>query len=80
MHSKGTHKQNKEKQHGEWEKIFASHATNKRLIKKKKTAHTAQCQETNNPIKKWAELNRHFSTDSQKARPGGSNGPIEKGQ
>ena len=47
----------------EWEKIFPSNTTNMGLISIQ-TAHTAQYQKINKPIKTWAEdLNRTFSEE-----------------
>ena len=50
----------------EWEKIFANDATNQQGLNFQniQTAHTAQHQKTNNPIKKWAGRNR--DTDVEK--------------
>ena len=48
----------------EWEKRFASDATDKGLIfKHTKSSYNSTSKQKNNPIKKLADLNRHFYKD-----------------
>ena len=52
------------RQLSEWEKISANETTDKGLISKiYKQLIQLNMKKTNNPIQKWADLNRHFSKE-----------------
>ena len=54
------------RQPSEWEKITANETTYKELIfKMYKQFMQLNTRKVNNPTKKWADLNRHFSKDIQ---------------
>ena len=58
-------KTNIKRRPSEWEKIFASKATDKGLISKyRNSSWSSISKKTNNPVNKWAEgLNGHFSEE-----------------
>ena len=63
MYSKENHKQNKKTTYGMGGNICKLCSQQGINLQNTQTAHTAQFRKANNPIKKWADLNRHFSKE-----------------
>ena len=69
MLSKENHTQNEKTTHKMGENIRKQSNQQGISLQNIQTAHAAQYQKNpNNPIKKWADLNRHFSKDIQVAK------------
>ena len=53
------------RQYTEWEKIFVNEVTDKELVFKiQKQLIQFNIKKKNDPIKKWADLNRYFSKEA----------------
>ena len=65
LHSKGNHKQNKNTTHRMGENIYKQCDQQGINLQNLQAVHAVHYQKINDPIKKWADLNRHFSIEDR---------------